>query len=281
MADESRAGRSRRRRYFKRKGERPQGAEGENRDRPASQAPAAEPKRAESPREPRAEFRVGHDEAGFGGGSSRNRNLRKRRRSRARRGESPATGAPGVPLERDEEYVPPQRVYIYEHVVRPSTGSYEFRSESFSKAGRTLDDYTLDLEHIFNPPPREPVGEVIARVFAEFEAADEIEAARAGRMQAIEGEETATPLASSFAGMLGGAPGGGDPSPLTGNWAHEGAEADEAAPAQSETVAGSETGTDVEQGEPWSGRDPLMAAAEAAAEDSMARAESEERPPDD
>jgi hypothetical protein len=198
LADEPRngrnEGRSRRRRYFKRKGERPAGEADAGRER----TPAPDAKRTDPARESRPEFRVAHEESNFGAGSSRSRNLRKRRRSRARRGDA-APVTPALPPERDEQYVPPQAVYIYEHVVRPSAGSYEFRSESFSKAGRTLDDYTLDLEHIFHPPAREPVGQVIARVFAEFEAADAVEAARSASFSGSEADESVTPLSSRSA----------------------------------------------------------------------------------
>lgn len=228
MADESRArsgdGRSRRRRYFKRRGDSTQGEDGA-RERPST---AAESKRSESARpdaarEVRPEFRVAHEDAS---GAARNRNLRKRRRSRARRSDQPAGVAPAA--ERDEPYAPPQTVSIYEHVVRQPASNYEYRADPFSKTGRTLEDYSLDLSPVFNPAPREPVGQVIARVFAEYEAADAIEAARSGIAPRDEDEEP-TPLTSG--------PGAGALGPGSGSDAN-----------------------------PWAGRDANMAAAEAAIE---------------
>ncbi len=47
-------------------------------------------------------------------------------------------------------YVAPQSVYIYEHSVHPELrDSYEFRPDHFSKVGRTLADYDLDLSKLF------------------------------------------------------------------------------------------------------------------------------------
>ncbi len=258
MADESRGrsdGRNRRRRYFKRKGERAPG-EGENRERqtPAAGAPRSDNARAENPRpdaarETRPEFRVAHDDSS---GAARNRNLRKRRRSRTRRGDQ--TGAPLPAAEQDDPYSPPQTVYIYEHVVRPSAGNYEYRAEPFSKAGRTLDDYSLDLSPVFSPAPREPVGQVIARVFAEYEAADALEAARSGLLPA-EGDELPTLLSSS-------APGAGAGRESAGSESSSDSRSAEAAQAA--------------EASPWVGRNPDMAAAEAAIE---AADEAQEPPP--
>ena len=44
----------------------------------------------------------------------------------------------------------PQSVYIYEHSVHPELrDSYEFRPDHFSKVGRTLNDYQIDLSKLF------------------------------------------------------------------------------------------------------------------------------------
>ncbi|MEZ4710373.1 MAG: hypothetical protein R3A44_24435 [Caldilineaceae bacterium] len=49
----------------------------------------------------------------------------------------------------EQEYTPPASVFVYTHVVRPSSGGgYEFRSESFPKSSRRIEDYQIDYSHI-------------------------------------------------------------------------------------------------------------------------------------
>jgi hypothetical protein len=70
---------------------------------------------------------------------------RRRARSRQRYDDSRAAN-----LEAEVAYVPPQSVYIYEHSVHPELrDTYEFRPDHFSKVGRTLDDYQIDLSKLF------------------------------------------------------------------------------------------------------------------------------------
>ena len=58
-------------------------------------------------------------------------------------------------MEPDIAYVPPKAVYVYEHSAHPELrDAYEFHPEHFSKVGRTLDDYQIDLSKLF------PAGEV-------------------------------------------------------------------------------------------------------------------------
>lgn len=90
---------------------------------------------------------------------------RRRRRTRSR-----AAGAtPKVEQVTAEsivnlaDYQPPTDVFIYTHITRPgSRDSYEFRAEHFSKVGRRLEDYNIDLSVLFagrdpgeggEPPP--------------------------------------------------------------------------------------------------------------------------------
>jgi hypothetical protein len=209
VADESKSNRSgdsrRRRRYFKRKGDGQQSGEGGGQgsgsqpEAKRTDAKRADGKRADAKHDDRADFRVSHDEAG--GGERRNRNVRKRRRSRSRRSDG-AAGVGGVSAaagaQQEIDYTAPDSVYVYEHLLRPSSGSnYEFRSEHLSKVGRTLEDYSLDLSIVFDPPAREPVGQIIARVFAEFEAADAVEAARAEALGSEPADDaSATPLSA-------------------------------------------------------------------------------------
>jgi hypothetical protein len=73
------------------------------------------------------------------------RKSRRRARSRQRFDDNRA-----VNLEAEVAYVAPKAVYIYEHSVHPELrDSYEFRPEHFSKVGRTLADYQIDLAKLF------------------------------------------------------------------------------------------------------------------------------------
>lgn len=76
-----------------------------------------------------------------------------RRRARSRQRYSDETRSPSI--EPDVAYVAPTAVYVYEHTVHPELrDAYEFRPEHFSKIGRKLDDYEIDLSKLF------PAGEV-------------------------------------------------------------------------------------------------------------------------
>jgi len=73
------------------------------------------------------------------------RKARRRARSRQRFDDNRA-----VNLEAEVAYVAPQSVYVYEHSVHPELrDSYEFRPDHFSKVGRTLADYQIDLSKLF------------------------------------------------------------------------------------------------------------------------------------
>lgn len=73
------------------------------------------------------------------------RKARRRARSRQRYDDNRAAN-----LEAEVAYVAPQSVYIYEHTVHPELrDSYEFRPDHFSKVGRTLGDYQIDLTKLF------------------------------------------------------------------------------------------------------------------------------------
>lgn len=48
------------------------------------------------------------------------------------------------------DYTPPTSVFIYTYISRPADrDSYEFRSEHFSKVGRRLEDYDIDLSQLY------------------------------------------------------------------------------------------------------------------------------------
>jgi hypothetical protein len=73
------------------------------------------------------------------------RKARRRARSRQRYDDNRTTN-----LEAEVAYVAPQSVYIYEHSVHPELrDSYEFRPDHFSRVGRTLADYQIDLSKLF------------------------------------------------------------------------------------------------------------------------------------
>ena len=74
------------------------------------------------------------------------RKARRRARSRQRFQEETRAAS----LEPDVAYVPPKTVFIYECSIHPELrDAYEFRPEHFSKVGRTLDDYQIDLSKLF------------------------------------------------------------------------------------------------------------------------------------
>jgi hypothetical protein len=135
--DQRNNGRGGRRRYFRR--------------RPAttgssSGAPSKEPAFAKKPEGPREPV---NDRAGRMG--------RRRRRSRNRSGPivTPRVEPTAESIVNLEDYQPPSNVFVYTHVLRPdSRDSYEFRAEHFSKLGRRLEDYEIDLSLLFSDDQR-------------------------------------------------------------------------------------------------------------------------------
>lgn len=73
------------------------------------------------------------------------RKARRRARSRQRVDDNRS-----ISLEAEVAYVAPKSVYVYEHSVHPELrDAYEFRPDHFSKVGRTLADYQIDLSKLF------------------------------------------------------------------------------------------------------------------------------------
>jgi hypothetical protein len=128
MTEEKGGSRNRkgRRRYFQSKKDgKPQGQPGQ----PGQAGQAAQSQRGQENRPPVAKARK----------------ARRRARSRQRYDENRVAN-----LEAEVAYVAPQAVYIYEHSVHPELrDSYEFRPDHFSKVGRTLADYQIDLSKLF------------------------------------------------------------------------------------------------------------------------------------
>jgi hypothetical protein len=78
---------------------------------------------------------------------------RRRRRTRTR---TDGAASPRPELIRAEvvdltDYRPPTSVFIYTHVSHPGSGwdNYEFRAEHFTKGGRTLEDFDIDLSKLY------------------------------------------------------------------------------------------------------------------------------------
>ena len=77
--------------------------------------------------------------------ANRARKARRRARSRQRYDDNRT-----VNLEAEVAYIAPKSVYVYEHSVHPELrDAYEFRPDHFSKVGRTLADYQIDLSKLF------------------------------------------------------------------------------------------------------------------------------------
>ena len=121
MSEERGSGRERkgRRRYFR-----------PRQERDASQPPSPAPKPAE-------------DKAPVG----RVRKARRRSRSRQRFADENRSS---TAVDNDIAYVPPQSVFVYTYSVHPELrDTYEFRPEHFSRVGRKLEDYDIDLSKLF------------------------------------------------------------------------------------------------------------------------------------
>jgi hypothetical protein len=86
-------------------------------------------------------------------GDGRTRLGRRRRRSRPRQVdvvEIKAQSGNTETITNIDDYTPPQSVFVYTHVSRPGgRDNFEFRSEHFSKVGRTLADYNIDVAVLF------------------------------------------------------------------------------------------------------------------------------------
>lgn len=91
---------------------------------------------------------------------------RRRRRSRNERPEDTPVVRESTLAAIDQEYKPPKSVFVYTYVLRPGApSSHEFRAEHFSRVGRRLEDFDIDLSPIFpvegkakpDPSPRLPM----------------------------------------------------------------------------------------------------------------------------
>ena len=165
-------GKGGRRRYFrrrKRKGDEPAAAP--TKDRPAapgastsaasSSAAASTPSASASRRTGPRGNRPPRDERGRSGGNNNsnnnnnnsnngNRPRRRRRRSRQEQPNAVATVSESTLDAIAHDYVAPKSVFIYTHVSRPANqGMSEYRAEHFTKGGRRLEDFSIDLSILF------------------------------------------------------------------------------------------------------------------------------------
>ena len=158
-------GGNRKRRYFRRKPgdavnqpETPSGAPARS-ERPAHTAPAA--RGAQASRDASGE-RTGRSSS------------RRRRKSKGRRGGEGVREQAPLTQAQEINYEPPTSVYIYTHIVRPAgSGNYEFRAEHFSKLGRTLDDYAIDVSPLFDEAARAAARPNMGEIFADFDMGEE------------------------------------------------------------------------------------------------------------
>jgi len=176
MANDGKSGenRNRRRRYFRRGSEQPGAGDAAP---SAPSAPAPKPAQEQKPK-PRPESRGGQKSSQQPPQqSSQDRRKgttnRRRRRNKSRsQSTTPRTEQLNTFVELDASYSAPSAVFIYTHVVRPDTReSYEFRSERFSKVGRTIEEFDIDVSSLFKEP--ESLGARIATAFASMNLDEE------------------------------------------------------------------------------------------------------------
>jgi hypothetical protein len=75
----------------------------------------------------------------------RQRKARRKARSRQRNADESR-----VQPTADVEYTPPTSVFIYTHSAHPEMrDSYEFRPDHFSKVGRRLEEFQIDISSLF------------------------------------------------------------------------------------------------------------------------------------
>lgn len=139
-ADGSKGGN--RRRYFRRR----KPATPKAPEPPAKPAPHKAP---ESPAKGRARNNA-KAESAVKNERDRRGGRRRRRRSRSERPEETVPVRESILATIDQEYKPPKSVFVYTYVLRPGApAAYEFRAEHFSRVGRRLEDFEIDLSPLF------------------------------------------------------------------------------------------------------------------------------------
>lgn len=150
-----------RRRYFRRR--KPSAPKAQQ-----EAAPKPPPRKAAEPPPKGRTRNNARNEGGNAGKNDRDRRggRRRRRRSRSERPEEMPVVRESTLATIDQEYKPPKAVFVYTYVLRPGAPSnYEFRAEHFSRVGRRLEDFDIDLSPLFpvagqarpEPSPRLPM----------------------------------------------------------------------------------------------------------------------------
>lgn len=111
--------------------------------KPQEQAPAKSRTRTNANANAKAEVASKNERDRRGG-------RRRRRRSRSDRVETVPVVQESILTTIDHEYTPPKAVFVYTYVLRPGApSSHEFRPEHFSRVGRRLEDFEIDLSPLF------------------------------------------------------------------------------------------------------------------------------------
>ena len=136
-----------RRRYFRRRKPSAPKAQPES-------APKAPPRKAAEPPPKGRPRNNARNEGSNAGKNDRDRRgsggRRRRRRSRSERPDETPVVRESTLATIDQEYKPPKSVFVYTYVLRPGAPtSYEFRAEHFSRVGRRLEDFEIDLSPLF------------------------------------------------------------------------------------------------------------------------------------
>ncbi len=154
------SGRKGKRRYFQSKKENKPGAQGGQSQGGQSQGGQSQGGQSQGGQSQGGQSQGGQSRGGQQHGSQRfgdnkgpankapaNKARKARRRARSRQR---VDDNRSINLEAEVAYVAPKSVYVYEHSVHPELrDAYEFRPDHFSKVGRTLADYQIDLSKLF------------------------------------------------------------------------------------------------------------------------------------
>lgn len=103
------------------------------------------PQKDGAPQQP--ESAAQQQSAGVKQAPQRQRKARRKARSLTRASDESRAQ---LAAETDVEYIPPKSVFIYTHTAHPEMrDSYEFRPDHFSKVGRQIGDFQIDISSLF------------------------------------------------------------------------------------------------------------------------------------
>ena len=96
------------------------------------------------------------------GRSGRRRRRSRNQNSNPNQAQQTNVSTPADSIVNLDGYTPPDKVYVYTHVLRANNrDNYEFRAEHFSKLGRRLEDYEIDLSILYADDNRAEAAEDI------------------------------------------------------------------------------------------------------------------------